>query len=47
LVKQDPTLLKKLLEAPLYGSLLALPTNNRLGWNSLPGTNTLAYYKNP
>jgi hypothetical protein len=24
-----------------------LPTNIRLGWKSLPGTNTLAYYKNP
>jgi len=25
--------------------LLALPTNTRLGWKGLPGTNTLAYYK--
>jgi hypothetical protein len=23
--------------------LLALPTNNRLGWKGFPGTNTLAY----
>jgi hypothetical protein len=23
---------------------LALPTNMRLAWESLPGTNTLAYY---
>ncbi len=23
---------------------LALPTNIRLGWKALPGTNTLAYY---
>ncbi len=25
----------------------ALPTNIRLGWKGLPGTNTLAYYGNP
>ncbi len=25
---------------------LALPTNIRLGWKVLPGTNTLAYYEN-
>jgi hypothetical protein len=24
---------------------LALPTNNRLGWKALPGTNTLAYWE--
>jgi hypothetical protein len=23
-----------------------LPANTRLGWKGLPGTNTLAYYKN-
>ncbi len=28
------------------GYALALPTNNRLGWKGLPGTNALAYYKN-
>ncbi len=33
--------------APLQGKPLALPTNIRLGWENLPGTNTLAYYKNP
>jgi hypothetical protein len=33
-------------DAPLWGRLLALPTNNRLDWNSLAGTNTLAYYEN-
>jgi hypothetical protein len=27
------------------GSLLALPTNNRLGWNGLSGKNALAYYE--
>jgi hypothetical protein len=32
--------------APLYGRPLALPTKIRLGWKSLPGTNTLVYYKN-
>jgi hypothetical protein len=34
-----------LLGNPLYGRLLALPTNIRLGWKSLPGTNALAYYE--
>jgi len=32
-------------EAPFR--LLALPTNTRLGWGGLPGTNILAYYGNP
>jgi len=32
--------------APLYSRLLASPTNIRLGWKSIPGTNTLAYYEN-
>jgi hypothetical protein len=37
---------------PLQTSLMfaakvvALPKNNKLGWKGLPGTNTLAYYKN-
>jgi hypothetical protein len=30
---------------PLLGRLLALPTNIRQGWESLPETNTLAYYE--
>jgi len=30
-------------KTPLYGRLLALPTNTRQGWKGLPGTNTLAY----
>jgi hypothetical protein len=25
----------------------ALPTNIRLGWKGIPGTNTLAHYENP
>jgi hypothetical protein len=34
-------------EEPLRCSrLLALPSNSRLGWKGLPGTNTLAYYEN-
>jgi hypothetical protein len=37
---------KNLSGAPLYGKFLALPTNTRLGWKGLPGTNTLAYYRN-
>jgi len=36
--------MKPLSEAPLWGRLLALPTNIRLGCKSLQGTNTLAYY---
>ncbi len=32
------------IEEPFKGRLLALHTNNRLGWRGLPGTNTLAYY---
>ncbi len=38
--------MKLLAGAPLYGRLLALPTNTRLGWKGLPGTDTLAYYRN-
>jgi hypothetical protein len=30
--------------APLLGRLLALPTNIRLGWKGLSGTNTLTYW---
>jgi hypothetical protein len=33
--------MKHLSGAPLYGRLLALPTNIRLGWKGSPGTNTL------
>ncbi len=33
--------------APLEGRLLASPTNIRLGWKSLPETNSLAYYEYP
>ncbi len=33
------------LGAPLYGRHLALPTNVRLVWKGLPGTNTQAYYE--
>ncbi len=31
---------------PPQGRPLELPTNIRLGWKDLPGTNTLAYYEN-
>jgi hypothetical protein len=34
------THVKHLSGAPLKGRLLALPTNNRLGWKGLPGENT-------
>jgi hypothetical protein len=46
LVKQEPTLLKNLSGALLEGRLLALHTNNRLGWKGLPGINNPACYKN-
>ncbi len=46
LVRQDPTQVKHLSGAPLKGRLMALSTNNRLGWNGLLGANTLAYYEN-
>jgi hypothetical protein len=45
-VRLEPTYVKKLSGAALWGRLLALPTNIRLGWKGLPGTNTLAYFKN-
>ncbi len=35
------------LKGVLLEKSLALPTNIRLGWRGLPGTNTLAYYENP
>jgi len=43
LVGQELTQVKHLSGAPLEGRLLALPTNNRLGWKDLPGANTLAH----
>jgi hypothetical protein len=36
--------IKNLSKAPFKARFLALATNNRLGWNGLPKTNTLAYY---
>ncbi len=38
--------MEHLKEEPLYGRLLALPTNTGLGWKGLPRANTLAYYEN-
>jgi hypothetical protein len=35
------------LKGASLGYAPALPTNIRLGWRSLPGTNTLAYYEDP
>jgi hypothetical protein len=35
------------LKVASHGKTLALSANIRLGWKGLPGTNTLAYYKNP
>ncbi len=40
-----PTRVKHLSGTPLQDGLLALPASIRLGWKSLPRTNTLAYYK--
>ncbi len=37
--------LKLLSDAPLFGRLLALPTNIRLDWKSLPRTNTPAFFR--
>ncbi len=34
------------LKGASIGQVLALPTNIRLGYKGLPGTNTLAYYEN-
>jgi hypothetical protein len=36
---------KRLSGSPLLGIIMALPSNIRIGWKDLPGTNTLAYYK--
>ncbi len=36
--------MKRLSGVPLKGRLLALPTNIRLGWKGLAGTNALAYF---
>jgi hypothetical protein len=39
----------KHITAVIYGlgnKLECLPINTRLGWKGLPGTNTLAYYRN-
>jgi hypothetical protein len=44
--KPGAFLLKNLLDAPIFGRLLGLPTNNRLDWNGLLGTNTQAYCEN-
>jgi len=35
------------LKVVSLGQAPALLANIRLGWKGLPGTNTLAYYKNP
>jgi hypothetical protein len=34
------------LKGASIGLTLALPTNNKLGWKGLTGTNILAYYEN-
>ncbi len=47
ITRASPTQLKHLSRAPLYGRLLASPTNIRLGWRGVPRTNTLAYYGKP
>jgi hypothetical protein len=38
---------EKVIFQGAYPRPLASPTNIRLGWKGLPGTNTLAYYENP
>jgi len=42
----QPSRVKHISGTPFYGRLPALHTNTRLGWKGLPGTNTLARYKN-
>ena len=37
--------MKHLSGVPLYGRLLASPTNISVGWKGLLGTNALAYYE--
>ncbi len=44
-VRLEPTRVKHLLGVPLFGRLMNLPTNIRLGREGLPGTNTQAYYE--
>jgi hypothetical protein len=46
-LRPEPTRVNDLSDAPLYGRLLASLTNIGLGWESMPRTNTLAYYENP
>ncbi len=41
--RPEPTRVKQLPGVLLLVRLRALPTNIRLGWKSLSGTNTLAY----
>jgi hypothetical protein len=43
--RRNKKILGSLSGAPLWGGLLALPANIRLGWRGLPGTNTLAHYE--
>ncbi len=45
-VRQEPTQVKHLSSAPLSDRLLAVSTNNRLGWKCLQGANALAHYEN-
>ncbi len=49
LMKQSEACIIKLITAVIYGfrnKLECLSLNTRLGRNGLPGTNTLAYYRN-
>ncbi len=43
IVLKAPVFLSK--QAPHQCRLLSLPTNISIGWEGLPGTNTLAYYE--
>jgi hypothetical protein len=44
-VRLELTQLKQILNALIYGSFLALPTNINLGQKGLQGTDTPAYYE--
>ncbi len=46
LVRPETSQSKDLSGVPLYGGLLALCKNIRLGWKGLPHTSDPAYYEN-
>jgi hypothetical protein len=43
-MRTEPVQVKQPSVIPLQGDILAIPTNIRLDWKSLPETNTQAYW---